>query len=98
MKSRSGLAKVRSNSVFGFEEKELQTYVEPCGFSRVVFIPEYFFLRVAQLSWARVAGWSPARERFVRPVFLLMKVLDDSLANTAFIKRNRLSLTWGFDK
>jgi len=98
MKSRSGLAKVRSNSVFGFEEKELQTYVEPCGFSRVAFIPEYFFLRIAQLSWARVAGWSPARERFVRPLFLVMKALDDRLANTGFIKRNRLALTWGFDK
>jgi ubiquinone/menaquinone biosynthesis C-methylase UbiE len=98
MKSRSGLAKVRSDSKFAFEQKELQNYLQPCGFSRVVFIPEYFFLRVAQLSWARVAGWSPERERFVKPLFLLARVLDDSLSKTGFLKRNALALTWGFDK
>lgn len=98
MKSRSGLAKVRSNSKFGFQEKELQNYLEPCGFSSVVFIPEYFFLRIAQLSWARVAGWSPERERFVKPLFRVMRVLDDTLGRTSFLKRNALALTWGFNK
>jgi ubiquinone/menaquinone biosynthesis C-methylase UbiE len=98
MTSRSGLAKVRSNSIFSFEEKDLESYVQPCGFTRLVFVPQYFFLRVSQLSWARVAGWSPERERFVKPFFRVMRMLDDGLANTKFMKRNSLALTWGFDK
>jgi ubiquinone/menaquinone biosynthesis C-methylase UbiE len=97
-RAMSSLGKVRADSLFGFKEEALAPYLRACGFSRVVFLREYFFLRVAQLSWATLLGWSPRRERFARPLFLMMKWIDQRLARSSWVQRNRLALTWGFDK
>ncbi|MGA2279042.1 MAG: class I SAM-dependent methyltransferase [Verrucomicrobiota bacterium] len=97
-KSTSSLAKVRSDSTFGFKEESLVPFVAQCGFCRLVFLPEHFFLRVAQLCWATLLGWDPKRERYARPLFLAMKWIDNRLAKKMWMQRNRLALTWGFDK
>ena len=41
--SRDSLASVRSASKFGFERESLIPLLEQCGFSRLVFVREYFF-------------------------------------------------------
>jgi SAM-dependent methyltransferase len=96
--SKCSVTKVRADSTACVREDGLAPLVDKCGFSRFVFIPEYFFLRAAQLSWATLFGWDPKRERYVRPLLLMMKWIDDRLARSAWVRRNRLALTWGFDK
>jgi SAM-dependent methyltransferase len=96
--SKSSLAGVRSASRFGFDQESLTPLLRQHGFSRLVFIREYFFLRVAQLCMGKLLRWNAAGLRYAKPLFLTMKWLDDRLANTAWMRRNHLALTWGFDK
>ena len=95
--AKHSLAGVRSASTFGFERESLAPLLKQCGFSRLVFIREYFFLRVAQLCFGKLLRWNAKRLRYARPVFLALKWMDDRLANTKWMRRNALGLTWGFD-
>ena len=94
----SSYTRVRTDSTFAFQAESLSPYVSQCGFSKLAFHREYFFLRVAQLCWATVLGWDPKRERFARPMFHIMRWADRKLANLEWMRRNRLALIWGFDK
>jgi len=97
-KSMSSYTRVRTDSTFAFQPDSLSPYIAQCGFSKLAFHREYFFLRVAQLCWATALGWDPKRERFARPMFHVMRWLDGRLANLGWMQRNRLALIWGFDK
>ena len=83
---------------FGFKEEDLQPFVKRIGFKRLVFIREYFFLRIAQLFWGKIVRWNPKKLRYAKPVYLAMKWLDHLLENTKWMKRNKMALIWGFDK
>ena len=96
--SKDSLASIRSATSFGFGEELVTPLLGHCGFSRLLFIREYFFLRVAQLCWGKLVRWDPKRLRYARPLFRIMKRIDNRLANTAWMRRNALGLTWGFDK
>lgn len=82
---------------FGFKEEELLPLLKQCNFSDLVFIRNYFFLRIAQFFWAKTFGWDPRRLRYVTPVFHAMKWLDKRLSRTNWMKRNSLPLVLGFD-
>jgi len=97
-KSRTSLDTVRSASGFGISQETLTPFVGPSGFSRLVFIREFFFLRVAQLFFGKLFNWDPKKLRCARPVYFMLKWIDDCLANTAWMRRNSLALTWGFDR
>lgn len=101
-KRMSDLERVRHGGTplgtFGFKQEELVPLVKQCGFSKLVFIREYFFLRIAQFCWAGVFGWDPGRLRFVTPFLHVMKWADNLCSNTAWMKRNSLPLVFGFDK
>ena len=97
-KSVSSLTRVRTNSTFGFREESLAPFTKQCGFTKLTFTREYYWLRIAQICWATVFGWDPRRERYVRPLFLAMRWMDERFANTKWMRRNALALTWGFDR
>jgi len=96
--SRDSLASVRSASKFGFEQESLVPLLEQYGFSRLVFIREYFFLRIGQLCLGKLLRWNAAGMRYARPACLALKWLDDMFAENPWIRRNQLALTWGFDR
>jgi ubiquinone/menaquinone biosynthesis C-methylase UbiE len=96
--SGNSLAGVRSTSKFGFERESLMPLLEQCGFSRLVFVREYFFLRIAQLCLGKLLRWNAASMSCAKPVYLALKWLDDMLANNSWVRRNQLALTWGFDR
>lgn len=101
-KSMSPLDKIRSQgsptSEFGFREEVVGTFVPQVGFSKLVFLREYFFLRVAQMCWAKLFTWKATRLRFAKPIFLLARWIDERLVNTKFMRVNALHLIWGYDK
>jgi len=98
----SSLSKVRSGftprNTFGFKEESLLPFAEQFGFSRMLFLRQYFFLRIAQLAWGKLVHFDPKRLIYAKPVYLALKWVDLRLAKTAWMQRNSLSLTWGFDK
>ena len=97
-KSMSSYTRVRTDSTFAFREEALVPFVKQCGFAKLAFQRQYFFLRVAQLCWATALGWDPRRERFARPMFHVMKWVDHCVAGLSWVRRNHLALIWGFDK
>ena len=97
-KSRTSLDTLRSASAFGISQESLTPFVGPSGFSRIVFIREFFFLRVAQLFCGKLFHWNPKKLRYARPVYLICKWVDNHLVGAAWMRRNSLYLTWGFDK
>jgi SAM-dependent methyltransferase len=92
------LAALRAASGFGFEEATLRPFVADLGFKDLVFIRESFFLRVAQHFWGKIVAWDHRRLRYAKPLYLACKWIDTRFANTDWIRRNQLALTWGFDK
>jgi SAM-dependent methyltransferase len=94
----SSVDRIRSGATFGFREESLKRFAEQFGFTRLVFIREFFFLRIAQLFWGKLVRWDPNRLRYARPIYLAMKWIDNRLADTMWMRRNQLALTWGFDK
>jgi len=98
----SPLDRIRSGSSpynsFGFKEEALAPFIEQFEFSRMVFIREFFFLRVTQLCWGKLVRWNPKQLRYARPLYLVMKWIDNCLAHTQWMQRNSLAVTWGFDK
>ena len=94
---RHSLAGVRSAARFGFAQESLVPLLGECGFSRLVFVREYFFLRIAQLFYGKMFHWNAKGLPYARPVFLAMRWMDNRLANTRWMRRNALGLTWGFD-
>lgn len=101
-KSMSSLDRIRSGGSpfgpFGFKEELFTPFIKRFGFTKLVFIREYFFLRVAQLCWGKLVRWKAKRLRYARPLFIVMKWIDDRLTHTMWMRHNSLSLTWGFDK
>jgi len=95
--SKHSLAGVRSASSSGFERESLTPFLGPCGFEKLVFIREYFFLRAVQLVYGKMVRWDPKRLRYAKPVFLALRWVDDRLADTRWMRHNSLGLTWGFD-
>jgi hypothetical protein len=67
-------------------------------FKKFIFIREYFLLRIAQICWATMVGWSPERQKFAKPIYLLLKATDSQLSKISWMRRNQIALTWGFDK
>lgn len=101
-KSMSPLDRIRSGGSpygsFGFKEESFIPFIEQFGFTRLVFIREYFFLRVTQLCWGKLVSWKAKRLRYARPLYLTMKWIDNRFAHTKWMQRNQLALIWGFDK
>ncbi len=101
-KKMSTLERIRSGncptSTFGFKKEDLVPYLNEFRFSNLVFIREFFFLRVVQLIWGKFVHYDPKYIRLARPVYLLMWAIDTLLKNTDWMKRNSLSLVYGFDK
>jgi SAM-dependent methyltransferase len=101
-KSMSPLDRIRSGSSpygsFGFKEELLTPFIKQFGFSRMVFVREYFLLRIAQLCWGKLVRFDSKRLSYARPLYFAMMWLDNQLARTSWMRRNRLALTWGFDK
>jgi len=101
-KSMSDLAKIRSGGSpfgsFGFAEESVTMFVQQFGFARLVFIREFFFLRLAELLWGKLVRFDSKRLKYARPLYLMGKWIDNRLARTEWMRRNRLALTWGFDK
>lgn len=101
-KGMSPLERARSGGdpagSFGIKEESLIPFIEQFGFRRLVFIREFFFLRIAQFCWAKLFGWKAKRLRYAKPLFLAMKWIDNRFIHTNWMQRNSLPLTWGFDK
>lgn len=101
-KSMPPIERIRSGGTpygdSGFKEEDFQPFVKEIGFKRLVFIREYFFLRIAQLFWGKIVRWNPKKLRYAKPIYLAMKWLDHLLENTKWMKRNKMALIWGFDK
>jgi ubiquinone/menaquinone biosynthesis C-methylase UbiE len=94
----TSLASVRSASTFGFKEESLVPLVKQCNFSRLVFVRESFFLRIAQLFWGKLVRWNERGLKYARPVYKIAKWFDHRLSKSRWMRRNQLALTWGFDK
>lgn len=95
------ISRIRSGSpytTFGFKEESLIPIKERFGFARMLFVREYFFLRVAQLCWGKLVGWNPKKLLYAKPAYIIMKLIDKQFANTNWMKHNAMALTWGFDK
>lgn len=101
-KRMSELDRVRSacnpRSGFGFHKDKLEPFLSACGFTRLVFIKQFFFLRIAQMMWGKTVRYNPKYLRLARPAYLLMLGVDNLLAGTRWLERNALSLIHGFDK
>ena len=97
-RSTLSVEKVRSESSSGFRKEDFELLNKRIGFSRLFFVTESFFVRIAQLFVGNLTGWNPDRLRNARPLFHLMIWVDKKLADSRWMRRNRLALTWGFDK
>jgi SAM-dependent methyltransferase len=97
----SSLSRIRSGSPsnsFGFKEESLIGFLKQFGFARMLIIREYFFLRITQLLWQKLVRSNPKRCGYAKPIYLIMKWIDNRFTNTTWMKRNAMALTWGFDK
>ena len=97
-RSPTSLDQLRSEAISGFKQQDLFPFMEQCEFRRVLFIREYFFLRLAQLCYGKLVRWNPKHLRRSRPLYLIMKWFDICLGKAIWIRKNYLALTWGFDK
>jgi ubiquinone/menaquinone biosynthesis C-methylase UbiE len=101
-KRMSALERIRSGNCprgsFGFKKEDFAPFLSQCRFTRLVFIREFFFLRVVQLVWGKMVHYDPKYLRLAKPVCLMMKWIDDRLRNTEWMHQNSLALVYGFDK
>jgi len=89
---------LRSKGEGGFRKEDLSVFMEKCGFRKMLFVRENFFLRISQLICGKLFDWNPIYLNRARPLFLVMKWIDDCLYKTYWMKNNYIALTWGFDK
>jgi SAM-dependent methyltransferase len=98
----SPLNRIRSGSTPfghpGIKKELLAPYVTQRKFARLVFIREYFFLRITGKIVGQMVHWNPKYLRYLSPVLLAMKWIDRRLAKTKWMKRNSLAVIYGFDK
>jgi SAM-dependent methyltransferase len=66
-KSMSALDRIRHGNSpkgdFGYKEESLTPLIERCGFSKLVFIREYFFLRLIGLFWGKMVRFDSKKIR-----------------------------------
>ena len=68
------------------------------GFKDLLFIRVSFFLRLAKRGYGKLISWDEhAMQRGV-PFMKLAKLLDDFLAKTKIMKKNKINLVWGSKK
>jgi ubiquinone/menaquinone biosynthesis C-methylase UbiE len=97
-RSPTSLDHLRSGGDGGFRENEVLRLFEKGGFKKMLFVREYFFLRIVQLCYGKLVGWNPKYLRLARPLYFTLKWVDKRLNRTNWMKINQLALTWGFDK
>lgn len=82
----------------GFTMEQLLTMKQEVGFSEMVFLRNWFFLRIVSRHYGLFLRYNENAMRRARRLFLAMKKLDTGLARYRWMQRNQLMLVWGFDK
>ncbi len=99
LRSPTALDRLRGEgSESGFREEYLSLFKEQYGFKKLIFVREYFFLRITQLVYGKMVHWNPKHLRLAKPFYLLMKWIDIGFRKANWVKKNALALTWGLDK
>ena len=82
----------------GYREEEIRKTMREAGFKDLLFIRVSFFLRLAKRGYGKLISWDEhAMQRGV-PFMKLAKLLDDFLAKTKIMKKNKINLVWGSKK
>lgn len=97
-KKQNDISIVRKQSTFGIRKDLVLETFNKYKFKEYIYIQEYFFLRVLQLLWGKIFGFSEKRLLYAKPLFLLGKGADKMFSFCKWIQKNSLALTWGFTK
>jgi SAM-dependent methyltransferase len=88
----------RADKRGGYSEQEVTGLMRRFGFKDAVFIRNSLFLRMTRRGLGRLIGWSPKVFRRARPLLRLMRRIDTLLARNRLMRKNLITLVWGFTK
>jgi len=82
----------------GYTYKDLNSIIERCGFHDLLFLREWFFLRIITRHYGKLTNYSQKAMRRANKLFLAMKWLDENISHINYFQRNQLMLIWGCKK
>ena len=91
-------ADLRAEEQQEYTFEEMARLMQRCGFRDMVFLREWFFLRIVARHYNMFVNYDPKAMRRAEKLFLAMKWLDKKLAHTKWMQQNQLMLIWGFNK
>jgi ubiquinone/menaquinone biosynthesis C-methylase UbiE len=91
-------ADLRAERRGGYTLEKMATLMKKFGFRDMIFLREWFLLRIVGRHYGMFFNYSPKAIRRAHKLFLALKWLDMKLAHTKWMQRNQLVLIWGFNK